>query len=149
MALLQTLVIRGMKPADVATVAELAGQLGYPTSAGDLQRRYELIKDRRDARLLGAQRGDEHLVGWLHVQAVYMLESEPRAAIWGLIVSEQARGSGVGRALVEAAEAWALQRGLTQMAVNSNVIRTEAKGFYERLGYAVTKTQNAFRKVLQ
>ena len=32
------------------------------------------------------------------------------------------------------------------MAVRSNNLRTEAQGFYEHLGYKVTKTQNAFRK---
>ena len=36
----------------------------------------------------------------------------------------------------------------TAMAVNSNALRVQARGFYEHLGYSVIKTQNAFRKKL-
>ena len=88
------------------------------------------------------------IVGWVHVQATYLLECDARAEIWGLVVADKARGTGVGRRLVEAAEEWALMRGLGVMAVRSNNLRTEAQGFYEHLGYTVTKTQNAFRKNL-
>ena len=95
-----------------------------------------------------AQHGERGVVGWIHAQATYLLEAEPRAAIWGLVVSEGARGTGAGRALVEAAEAWAVHLGFDVMAVSSNVVRQHARGFYEHLGYRVTKTQNAFRKML-
>jgi len=46
------------------------------------------------------------------------------------------------------AEDWAGRLGLDVMAVRSNVVRERARGFYEHLGYQVTKTQNAFRKSL-
>ena len=94
-----------------------------------------------------AEAGDR-VVGWIHVQATYLLECDARAEIWGLVVSETARGSGVGRRLVEAAEEWAAMLGLAVMALRSNQLRTGARGFYEHLGYTVTKTQNAFRKNL-
>jgi GNAT superfamily N-acetyltransferase len=64
------------------------------------------------------------------------------------VVSETARGSGVGRRLVEAAEDWTLMRGFGVIVLRSNNLRTQAQGFYEHLGYTVTKTQNAFRKTL-
>jgi GNAT superfamily N-acetyltransferase len=54
----------------------------------------------------------------------------------------------VGRALVEAAEEWAVRLNLDVVVVRSNQLRVQARGFYEHLGYAVTKTQNAFRKTL-
>ena len=141
-------VVRQMQAEDVAAVANLTSQLGYPASESEIKRRFDFIKDRGDARLLVAPRADRLVVGWIHVQATYMLEVDPRAAIWGLVVSEAAQGTGVGRALVEAAENWATRLGLGAMAVNSNVVRERAKGFYEHLGYQVTKTQNAFRKTL-
>ena len=59
------------------------------------------------------------------------------------------RGRGVGRRLVQAAEAWASARGLDQMAVRSNVGRAESHPFYERLGYVRAKTQHAYRKRLR
>ena len=137
-----------MLPGDAAAIADLTTQLGYPATEADIRKRFDLIKERWDARLLVASQPSMPILGWIHVQATYLLEVDPRTEIWGLVVAESARGLGVGRALVEAAEAWAVTLGFTAMAVNSNALRVQAKGFYEHLGYSVIKTQNAFRKTL-
>jgi len=143
-----TVEVRQMRPADTAAVAALTTQLGYPSTEDEIRRRYDLIKDRWDARVFVAQHAGNVIIGWIHVQATYLLECDARAEIWGLVVGEKARGSGVGRRLVEAAEEWALMRGLGVIVLRSNALRAEAQGFYEHLGYTVTKTQNAFRKNL-
>jgi len=143
-----TIGLRQMRAEDTAAVARLTTQLGYPATEDEIRRRYDLIKDRWDARLLVAQHAANPVVGWVHVQATYLLQCDARAEIWGLVVADTARGTGVGRRLVEAAEEWALMRGLAVMAVRSNDLRTEARGFNEHLGYRVAKTQNAFRKDL-
>jgi GNAT superfamily N-acetyltransferase len=140
--------IRRMRPDDADAVASLTVQLGYAASSPEIRHRYDLIDDRPDARLFVAERADRAIVGWIHVQVMRMLESDPRAGIWGLVVAEAAQGTGVGRALVEAAEAWAVSLDLRVVAVQSNVARAQARGFYEHLGYKVIKTQNAFRKTL-
>ena len=144
----RTVAIRQMLPEDAVAVADLTSQLGYPSTESDIRRRYDLIKDRWDARLLVAQHANRAIVGWVHVQATYLLEADMRAEIWGLVVAESARGTGVGRMLVEAAEEWAVMRGLDVMGVRSNYLRIEAHAFYEHLGYKVVKTQNAYRKSL-
>lgn len=140
--------IRQMLPEDTAAVAGLATQLGYPATETQIKRRYGFIKDRWDARLLVAQHANRMVVGWIHVQVTYLLESDPRAEIWGLVVDEAARGTGVGRRLVEAAEEWAVMLGMDAVVLRSNYLRLEAQAFYEHLGYEITKTQNAFRKAL-
>jgi ribosomal protein S18 acetylase RimI-like enzyme len=143
-----TVAVRQMRAEDASAVAALTTQLGYPSTEDAIRRRYDLIKDRWDARLFVAV--DRNLiVGWIHVQATYLLECDARAEIWGLAVAETVRGSGVGRRLVQAAEEWAEMRGLGVMAVRSNQLRAGTRGFYEHLGYTVTKTQNAFRKNLR
>jgi GNAT superfamily N-acetyltransferase len=143
-----TVDVRQMRADDTSSVAVLTTQLGYPATEDEIRRRYDLIKDRWDARLFVAQHAGHVIVGWIHVQATYLLECDARAEIWGLVVADTARGTGVGRRLVEAAEEWALMRGLNTIVLRSNYLRTEAQGFYEHLGYTVTKTQNAFRKSL-
>ena len=143
-----TVAVRQMRPEDASAVATLTTQLGYPATEDEIRRRYGLIKERWDARVFVAQHAGNVILGWIHVQATYLLECDARAEIWGLVVAETARGTGVGRRLVDAAEEWALVRGLSVMALRSNRLRTEAQGFYEHLGYTVTKTQNAFRKNL-
>ncbi|HET9468398.1 MAG TPA: GNAT family N-acetyltransferase [Vicinamibacterales bacterium] len=143
-----TVAVRQMRPEDAGAVAKLVTQLGYPSTEDEIRRRYDLIKDRWDARLLVAQHAGTSIVGWVHVQALYLLETDARAEIFGLVVADTARGTGVGRRLMEAAEEWALVRGFNVMGLRSNYLRIEAQGFYEHLGYKVVKTQNAFRKNL-
>ena len=147
MAAMLTLAVRQMCAEDASVVAALTTQLGYPATEDEIRRRYDFLKDRRDARVFVAQCGDV-VCGWIHVQAAYLLECDARAEIWGLVVDETARGRGVGRRLVHAAEEWARMRGLGTMALRSNQLRAGAQGFYEHLGYTITKTQNAFRKNL-
>ena len=143
----QAVAVRQMRPEHAAAVAMLTTQLGYPATEADIRRRYDLIEKRSDASLLVAEAGTV-LLGWIHVQATHALECDTRAEIWGLVVSETARGTGVGRLLVETAEEWAKARGLAVIVLRSNRLRPGAQGFYEHLGYTVTKTQNAFRKQL-
>jgi GNAT superfamily N-acetyltransferase len=144
----QLCVVRRMKREDAAAVAGLTSQLGYPATEADIQRRFDSIQGRSDARLFVATHGQGAVVGWIHVQVTSSLENDARAEIWGLVVAETARGTGVGGALVSAAEDWARGMSLKMMAVRSNAIRVQARGFYEHLGYAIVKTQNAFRKTL-
>jgi GNAT superfamily N-acetyltransferase len=141
--------VREMTAADAAAVAGLTAQLGYPSSEIDIRRRYELIKDRADACLLVASDINSVVVGWTHVQSLCALEADLRAEIWGLVVADSVRGLGVGRLLVEAAEDWAMKRGLEVMGVRSNILRGDAHAFYEHLGYELVKTQKAFRKNLK
>jgi GNAT superfamily N-acetyltransferase len=146
---MRDITIRPMLRDDAGVVADLTSQLGYPATASDITRRYDRIRDRSDARLFVAMHADKGIVGWIHVQITYLLESDPRAEIWGLVVTESARGTGVGRRLVEAAEEWVRTLGITVIALRSNQLRVGAKAFYEHLGYEIVKTQNAFRKTLR
>jgi GNAT superfamily N-acetyltransferase len=53
-----------------------------------------------------------------------------------LFVVEEMRGHGVGRALIEACEAWAKVRGLPLMMIGVLSGNTRAKRIYESSGYA-------------
>jgi len=61
------------------------------------------------------------------------------ARIYSVIVSPAARGLGLGRELVVAAENEARQRGCSAMALEVRVDNTVARTLYERLGYALQK----------
>lgn len=140
--------IRGATLADAARLAVLSEVLGYPATADALAERLGRLLGRDEELVLVAEVSPGHIVGWLHGGERELLESGRRCEILGLVVDGTHRGGGVGRRLVQAAEAWASTRGLDQMAVRSNVGRAESHPFYERLGYVRAKTQHAYRKRL-
>jgi GNAT superfamily N-acetyltransferase len=65
-----------------------------------------------------------------------------------LVVDEAVRSRGAGARLLDAAEAWARERGCAEMRVQSNVVRERAHTFYERHGYATIKAQYKLLKPL-
>jgi GNAT superfamily N-acetyltransferase len=56
------------------------------------------------------------------------------AVLWDIRVAPAFRGGGIGRALFEAAEAWARARGCVELKVETQNINVPACRFYETLG---------------
>ena len=129
---------------DAAAVASLIGQLGYELTTDDARTR--LGSSAVEAVYLAEKAG--RVIGLIQVAVTEGLEHEARGEIRALVIDENHRSGGMGRELIDAAEAWAKERGLSKMRVRSNVKRERARKFYERNGYVVTKTQNVFDKKL-
>lgn len=140
--------IRSAAIADALEVARLSAQLGYPADAAVFAQRLAALLDSPKHAVLVADAGDAGLHGFVGVEHRLMLEMGERVEIVGLVVDAVARGGGVGRALVTAAEHWARARGIDEVFVRSNVVRPESHPFYERIGYLRSKTQHVYRKRL-
>jgi len=139
--------IRPMTREDLPAVARLSGQLGYPVAEPAIAQRFEELSS-GDNGLFVAADSNTGAVGCIHVVSARTLTDEPMAEIDALIVDEAARSRGVGRELVSAAEAWAQAHGLQTLRVRTRVTRERAHRFYERAGFALTKTQHVFDKNL-
>jgi GNAT superfamily N-acetyltransferase len=140
------MVIRLMVSADVAEIAALSGQLGYPMSAVALQKRYGMISQHGDNGIFVAERGGG-LLGWVHVVGVHYLESPHSfAEIGGLVVDMEVRRQRIGQALMEQAEHWAREKGYREVRLRSGLQRTDAHQFYQAVGYTLVKTGHTFRK---
>jgi GNAT superfamily N-acetyltransferase len=63
-------------------------------------------------------------------------DHRPQARVNDLVVTKDARGAGVGRALLTQAEELARKRGCFRMALVTAAWREDAIGFYEREGWA-------------
>lgn len=61
---------------------------------------------------------------------------KPHAHIEVLTVADEARGKGVARALIEAAELWARRRGYANVTLNVFARNTRAAAVYQKLGYS-------------
>jgi GNAT superfamily N-acetyltransferase len=140
--------IRRAKSSDAARVAELSGQLGYPTKPAEMAQRLRNIKPASQHVVLVAESSACRVMGWLHVSVEPLLEVELRAEVNGLVVADEERSRGAGALLLRAAEEWARKRGCKNISVRSNVVRERAHQFYVRNGYEHYKTQKAFRKAI-
>jgi GNAT superfamily N-acetyltransferase len=69
--------------------------------------------------------------------------------IENVAVHPSAQGTGTGRRLMEFAEAHAAERGLTRLALYTNVVMTENQVIYARLGYRETArhTNDGYHRV--
>ena len=139
--------IREARPRDYARIAELAGQLGYPSSADEIAKRLDGMQHSNEHAVFVAQVGSD-LAGWLAVFVYRVVEADARAEISGLVVDEHYRSQRFGMHLLARAERWARERGCREIGLRSNVIRDRAHAFYERHGYRHVKTQKSFRKDL-
>ena len=90
-----------MKPEHLGEVRELCLQLGYSPTLEVLTQQYQQIQSNGDTRLLVASNGSK-VLGWIYLAKVIPLTSQTRVQVWGLVVDEQARGRGIGKALVAA-----------------------------------------------
>ncbi len=139
--------IRPAAAEDAGALAALNGQLGYPCSPAELLARLTQMQRPTDHEVLVAL-VDAAPVGWIHVFRNVTLETGSAAVIGGLVVDAARRGSGVGTALLAAAEEWAKRRGERTIRVRSQAIRDRAHRFYEERGYSRTKQQVVFDKLL-
>lgn len=87
---------------------------------------------------------DGRLVGVLGMRPVHTLVRGPHLHVDDIIVAEDVRKSGGGRALMAYAEADARARGMNSVFLDA---RPEAIGFYEAIGFALHTTPS-MRKML-
>lgn len=142
------MVVRSMTARDAGAVAALSGQLGYPSTPEQVTMRFRNLARDPDSAILVAEDGNGKRLGWVHASGRRFLESDPYAEIGGIVVDAGSRRRGVGGALLLEAEKWARERGYTTLRIRSNMKRTEARPFYERMGYQVIKSQYVFEKTV-
>ncbi|RSM71818.1 GNAT family N-acetyltransferase [Actinoplanes sp. ATCC 53533] len=127
--------LRPVQHQDVPVLADLLGQLGYPTTETAARERLDLWLDDPASWLIGAD-DDGELVGVaaLHVMPLLQLTGKAGRLV-ALVVDERYRSRGVGQSLVAAAEDQARAAGCAKMEVTSRRHRTRTHEFYKLLGY--------------
>lgn len=140
--------IRAPRESDYARIADLAGQLSYPSTPEEIARRLDGTKGSPDHAVFVAELESGEIGGWIAVFVYRTVEAAARAEISGLVVDERYRSQRIGERLLTCSEEWARERGCGTIGLRSNVIRDRAHAFYERHGYLHVKTQKSFRKQL-
>ena len=121
--------IRDVSPTDFPAVIELWDQAGltrpWNPPAADLQR----ALDNPGSTVLGGYLDDD-LAG-----TVMVGHDGHRGWVYYLAVADQHRGSGLGRTLMQAAEAWLVHQGAVKLQLMVRESNRAVIGFYDRLGY--------------
>jgi GNAT superfamily N-acetyltransferase len=144
---MEDLIIRSARLEDSTALAALSAQLGYPTTAGEVQARLPRYIDSDEARVIVAESGGQ-VVGWTSIDIVDHFYLDTFAEISGFVVDAEHRGKGVGHALMREAERWTSEKGLSALRLKTNIVRAEAHRFYEGMGFERTKTQYTYVKKL-
>ena len=138
--------IRPATAADAGDIARLITDLGYPCSEDQMRARLTaLAADAAHAAFVAEVNGKVAAMIGAFVCRIYE-EDAPVGRIIALNVDGAFRRRGLGRALVERAEAWFRAQGVAAVLVNSGFRRDDAHGFYEAAGY--TAKGVSFRKRL-
>lgn len=97
----------------------------------------EAITDTQpDSLVLVAEDAQETRLGFINLtHSEDFFTHEPQGYIADLAVSEDIAGQGVGRLLMERAEAWARAQGYRILALDVFAMNTHARAFYQHLGY--------------
>jgi GNAT superfamily N-acetyltransferase len=133
--------VRRAEPRDVAALAGLLGELGYPVSRGQLRERIARLPESTTVFVTD----DVSAMAALDVRNVLQLDT-PRAQVVALVVRADARGRGLARELLSALEDAARAAGCEHLTVVSGDHRPDAHAAYRALGFADTGVR--FRKDL-
>lgn len=129
--------VREATAQDLTVMQRLLEELGYLTDVETLSARFSAFAKRGESALLAERDGEILGLATLHITPV-LHRAGAVGRVTALVVTEAARGSGAGSALMREAEARLKAAGCVLMEVTSNKKRTDAHTFYERLGYEAT-----------
>jgi len=140
------LIIRNARNDDTQSIylLNLKG-LGYDYPKECTKQRVDHILTSNALVLVAEQ--DEKVVGYIHAIDYDSLYADSLKCIIALVVDEQFRGYGIGRALTMAVESWAIETGASGIRLTSRVSRKDAHKFYEACGYVDRNESKVFIKM--
>ena len=141
--------IRDYKQDDLAALAELNTELGYPIDIEDMAKVMIQVESLTNTRTLVAELNDK-VIGYLGMSVNYPWErSACFVRVQSLVVSEKYRQKGIGKSLMSAAESWAKELNAETIALNcgNRSEREPAHKFYQSLGFEI-KTSGYRKKVI-
>jgi ribosomal protein S18 acetylase RimI-like enzyme len=122
---------------DAAELGRLLSPLGYPITEDDVTAVWEAWE--REGNFALVVPGERSLLGAITLHRMVVLHRpRPVGRITSLAVDPSARGRGLGRALVRAAEEALAEAGCGLVEVTSHRRRTDAHTFYAYLSYERT-----------
>jgi len=137
-----TIAIREAQPDDASRLVELVELLTHKVDAAGVAHRLERLSAAGLSQLVAVEDGE--VVGLCGLHRMTAIHRDcPVGRITILVVAESARGKGIGRALVDAAEIKLREAGCGLIEITSNDRLVEAHRFYREIGYEPTSKRFA------
>ena len=134
--------VRNATADDAEAIQGLIDQLGYSVTPADVGTRLAVMEAAGQAVLVAES--DGKLIGCASTSTMIVLHRPaPVGRISMMVVDEGSRGKGIGAQLAAAAERLLADKGCQLVEVTSNLRRTDAHAFWERLGYERTSARFA------
>ena len=140
-----TVKIRPATSHDLEPIYQLSSQLGYQPSRETVSSGLQSIQNNPDYETVVLEE-DSTVWGWMTLCVRHRIEDVAFLQVAALVTDEKRRGSGFGKMLLDYADRKAREKKLSFVGLYSNIIRTEAHGFYEHVGYQRTKESFFFKK---
>jgi ribosomal protein S18 acetylase RimI-like enzyme len=129
-----TVSLRPANDGDIGALVTLLAQLGYARTPEEV--RHGLAAEEGTETIVAE---DGKVVGFVSFHTRHHLHQGAKVtSIDALAVDGRFRSAGIGAALVAEVVEAARAHGAVMVDLHSNVARTEARAFYERLGFTVT-----------
>src|SRR5271156_292105 len=93
-------IIRAPREEDHAGLADLAGQLSYPSTPQEISHRLAGMANSNEHAVFVAEMPGGEIAGWIAVFTLRGLEVDPRGEISGFLVDERFRSQAVGKPLL-------------------------------------------------
>ena len=133
------LTVAAITDADVEAVVALWQRCGLTRPWNDPYADIALARRSANAIVLAAKPGaidsDEAKADGALVAAAMTGHDGHRGWVYYVAVDPAARGQGVGRAIMDAAENWLRERGIAKLMLMVRPDNTKVQAFYETLGY--------------
>ena len=140
-----TWIIREARSSDIPAMVELLRELftletDFAVDADRQQRGLEILLQEWDTAGIWVADADGRVVGMCTVQVlISTAEGGPVGLVEDVVVEPSFRGKGIGRALLEALEAWAAENGLSRLQLLTDRRHTDTQRFYEAVGWQGTE----------
>lgn len=121
---------------DIVGICSLINsELGYDVSCEDLKTRIFQMQEDKNYVIFTAV-DDEKVIGFIGLQMCFAFEIPGKIMrIIALAVAYHSQGQGIGSALIQEAEKYAIENNISAIVVNSGIKRTEAHRFYQKKSF--------------